>query len=341
MFHGEDGSEVTASADAGFRFIGWSDGVQTESRIDDNITSDFSVSAQFEWIPVITTEQRDSTTQNSERFTFTSTEYEGEEGKEDTLITTSVVDTITDSLWSITDTLTDDVVTSSSRAVFVSETKRDTVISTETVRNEYIPTITTEQRDSTVRVSEQFTFITTEYIGEAGREDTLITTTVVDTVIDSLWTIVDTLTDDEVTSSSAPLFVSETTAENEVSSESETREYQEPIAIIDHGIIHIPSEAGITVGPNPVQISDGEVHIVVNAESVGSSCRILIFDNLGNLIDEQIEAAQLSGSAHHFSWDLRNRFGQAVSSGAYRVIAEITATDSSVERIGTMIGVQE
>jgi hypothetical protein len=45
---GEDGTEVTAVADHGFRFLDWSDGVSTASRTDLSVTEDISVTANFE-----------------------------------------------------------------------------------------------------------------------------------------------------------------------------------------------------------------------------------------------------------------------------------------------------
>jgi uncharacterized repeat protein (TIGR01451 family) len=44
---GDDGSEVTAIADAGYHFVQWSDGSTTNPRIDANVTADITVSASF------------------------------------------------------------------------------------------------------------------------------------------------------------------------------------------------------------------------------------------------------------------------------------------------------
>ena len=45
---GESGSTVTAVANEGYEFIGWSDGVTTAERTDTNVTEDITVTAQFE-----------------------------------------------------------------------------------------------------------------------------------------------------------------------------------------------------------------------------------------------------------------------------------------------------
>ncbi len=45
--HGEDGLEVTAVPETGFRFKRWSDGVETATRIDKQLTSSLAVSARF------------------------------------------------------------------------------------------------------------------------------------------------------------------------------------------------------------------------------------------------------------------------------------------------------
>jgi hypothetical protein len=41
------GAQITAVAAEGYYFVGWSDGVTTASRTDENITSDISVTATF------------------------------------------------------------------------------------------------------------------------------------------------------------------------------------------------------------------------------------------------------------------------------------------------------
>ncbi|HQN73768.1 MAG TPA: LamG domain-containing protein, partial [bacterium] len=45
--HGSDGSEVTATPDAGYSFVKWNDDVLTASRTDTNVTADITVEAEF------------------------------------------------------------------------------------------------------------------------------------------------------------------------------------------------------------------------------------------------------------------------------------------------------
>ncbi len=45
---GEDGSAVTAVADEGYKFVKWSDGVETAERQEKNVTADIKVTAEFE-----------------------------------------------------------------------------------------------------------------------------------------------------------------------------------------------------------------------------------------------------------------------------------------------------
>ena len=47
---GESGSSVIAVADSGYEFIGWSDGMETAERLDENVTQDITVTAQFKKI---------------------------------------------------------------------------------------------------------------------------------------------------------------------------------------------------------------------------------------------------------------------------------------------------
>ena len=53
--HGENGSQVTAVPDAGYRFVRWSDNNTNASRTDSNVTGNISVSAVFESDSGITT----------------------------------------------------------------------------------------------------------------------------------------------------------------------------------------------------------------------------------------------------------------------------------------------
>ncbi|MGO4109567.1 InlB B-repeat-containing protein [Paenibacillus sp. YAF4_2] len=45
--HSSDGTEIKAAGDAGYHFVRWSDGVNTASRTDLNVTGDLNVSAEF------------------------------------------------------------------------------------------------------------------------------------------------------------------------------------------------------------------------------------------------------------------------------------------------------
>ena len=48
IFHGGDGTEVTAVPNTGYEFQAWSDGITTTSRTDTNVTADITVTANFE-----------------------------------------------------------------------------------------------------------------------------------------------------------------------------------------------------------------------------------------------------------------------------------------------------
>ncbi|MGP1362863.1 MAG: S8 family serine peptidase [Bacteroides sp.] len=51
---GNDGTEVEAVANQGYRFIGWSDGLNNAKRTDRNVTEDLTVSAKFENVNLVT-----------------------------------------------------------------------------------------------------------------------------------------------------------------------------------------------------------------------------------------------------------------------------------------------
>ncbi|MFZ4648411.1 MAG: InlB B-repeat-containing protein [Patescibacteria group bacterium] len=50
---GDSGTSVTATPDNGYRFLKWSDNVLNSTRTETNVTNDYSVTADFELIPII------------------------------------------------------------------------------------------------------------------------------------------------------------------------------------------------------------------------------------------------------------------------------------------------
>lgn len=110
-------------------------------------------------------------------------------------------------------------------------------------------------------------------------------------------------------------------------------------AITDHGMLSSNNEkSSVTVAPNPVQTTAGRANIIVSLEKP-AEVSLSIFDNLGNSIDEQKHSVYMRGS-HHFSWDLKNRYGNSVAGGSYQVIATVKYGDGTVKVMTTMLGIK-
>jgi len=106
----------------------------------------------------ITTSVRDSLKSTPVRHTLIDTSLVGEVlGQEDTSVTTTVLDSITDSTWQITDTFTEGVLTSSAPAVKFAVV-REVIISTEEILLSYLVPVAIEQIP-TARNSENETIL--------------------------------------------------------------------------------------------------------------------------------------------------------------------------------------
>jgi len=211
-----------------------------------------------------------------------------------------------------------------------------TVLSALSVEVIAIPDITTRKRDSTKTTTVRDTIVKSVYHGEIGKEDTIVTTTVLDTVTDSTWGITETLSGGFVTSSAA-VFGIDTLWVEIISNISDTMKFDPGTAITSTGSLET-SFTGIAFTDNPVSAENGTVEILVGT-AWAVSIRMVIFDNLGNVIDEQESATSVSG-AHSFGWDLRNNGGELVGSGAYRVVAEVEMRDGSRKMLSALLGVK-
>lgn len=113
-----------------------------------------------------------------------------------------------------------------------------------------------------------------------------------------------------------------------------------PTGIIDQGEFDIANnKLGIYPLSNPVdRFADG-VEIVVSA---GRSAMIslAVFDLLGNLIDEQQLPTETDGN-RLFRWDICNKLGVRVTSGSYKVLAQIEYSEGTRKTVSTVIGVKE
>jgi hypothetical protein len=278
---------------------------------------------------------RDSTTQKKAPETVVTTVLTGELNKEDTVITTTGVDTVTDSLWSITDHYDADVLQSSDPAVYISRNIWVDTISTSVQTKKYCTTLSTIVRDSTIQKKVPETVVITAYVGELNKEDTLITTTVVDTVTDSLWSITDHYDADVFQSSDLAAFISVTIWVDTISSTAETKKWgNTAITFTEQSTIPITT---LAIYPNPVDRNSDGVSLAIPSDLSGN-WQITVYDALGNLMDESSFRAN-GGSI--YKWDLHSRNGNRVAGGTYVLIAKLTDGSGRSQMFKRMIGVRE
>jgi len=289
----------------------------------------------------ITTAVRDSLSSVSVRHTLIDSSLVGDVvGHEDTVVTTTVVDSITDTHWSIIGTFTEGVLTSSAPAVIDSVVVREVVVSTTPVTIPYVaPVITTTVRDSLVSSAPvRHILVDSSLVGTmVGQEDTLVTTTIVDSIVDSTWQITDTFTDDVLTSTAPEVFGSTVNREVIVRTEPVTLPYQSgDVAIEKLPSVRNSSNEQFLFAPNPVSSTDREIYFVTPSNLHGDWI-VSIYDNSGNLIDQQ---KFYSDGGYTYRWDLRNSNGQQVGSGTYVAFITVETADGSRKLFKQMIGVQ-
>ena len=88
--------------------------------------------------------------------------------------------------------------------------------------------------------------------------------------------------------------------------------------------------------PNPVDLSvDGEVVLIYNAKARISEAELVIYDALGNAID------QSNNVGNKYIWDLHNKYGKRVSGGVYLAILKLVDDKGATIVKRTKIGVIE
>ncbi|MGM0461152.1 MAG: FlgD immunoglobulin-like domain containing protein [Fibrobacterota bacterium] len=108
-------------------------------------------------------------------------------------------------------------------------------------------------------------------------------------------------------------------------------------------IIETDTLSGTQVGIFPAQNPGG-----LDAENFdftvmtgdAATVRIVIYDNLGNILDEQTRAGS-TASGHVLSWDMCNASGQKVSAGSYLIGAEVTYENGTKFYLHEMIGLRQ
>jgi hypothetical protein len=109
--------------------------------------------------------------------------------------------------------------------------------------------------------------------------------------------------------------------------------------IVEIDTISGGSQRGIFPAQNPGQLSADSFEFSV-LTGKPAAVRILIYDNLGNILDEQ-EKSGSTATGHVLSWDMRNVSGQKVGAGSYLIVAEVTYENGTGTRLRQMIGLRK
>jgi hypothetical protein len=109
--------------------------------------------------------------------------------------------------------------------------------------------------------------------------------------------------------------------------------------IVEIDTISGGSQTGIFPAQNPGQLSADSFEFSV-LTGKPAAVRILIYDNLGNILDEQ-EKSGSTATGHVLSWDMRNVSGQKVGAGSYLIVAEVTYENGTGTSLRQMIGLRK
>ncbi|MGM0461154.1 MAG: S8 family serine peptidase [Fibrobacterota bacterium] len=99
------------------------------------------------------------------------------------------------------------------------------------------------------------------------------------------------------------------------------------------------SQRGIFPAQNPGRLSAESFDFTVMTGKP-ATVRIVIYDNLGNILDEQ-EKSGSTATGHVLSWDMRNLSGQKVGAGSYLIAAEITYENGMGTTLRQMVGLKK
>jgi hypothetical protein len=109
--------------------------------------------------------------------------------------------------------------------------------------------------------------------------------------------------------------------------------------IVEIDTISGGNQRGIFPAQNPGSLSADSFEFSVMTGKP-AAVRIVIYDNLGNILDEQ-EKSGSTASGHVLSWDMRNLSGQKVGAGSYLIAAEVTYENGMGTTLRQMIGLKK
>lgn len=92
----------------------------------------------------------------------------------------------------------------------------------------------------------------------------------------------------------------------------------------------------LMAAPNPVSRKFKNVLIQI-PQKIDGNGSIVILDNLGNLIDEQVLSY---GNKRIYKWDLTNRFGNKVGNGVYLILLSVKLNDGTIKKFKVPLGVK-
>lgn len=281
---------------------------------------------------LITYQDRDSVKSDTTEHTFVMDN--DPVGTMDTIITTTKVDTITDITFHLRDTYNHGKFMESVTCS-VSIDKRGEVRSQNEVTKPYQLPYDLVSHDVVTSDTIELTFITDN--DPTGTMDTIVTTTVVDSITDSIWIITDTLLNSDTIGTSDPVFKSVLIWFDTLSVSDEVKSYQNDSATAIEQFETVQGSESIIFVPNPVSLEDEEISFVV-PKTLRGRLTVAILDNLGNVIDFR-EFNSASGNGYR--WDLRNESGVPVSPGMYLAVIKVEQNDGSKKTFTRSVGVRK
>ncbi len=302
---GENGTAVEAVPDDGYHFVEWSDGVTENPRVDENVTEDIEVAAEFAEdaseveVQVYTrNEKMQSNRSSSPRLYIENT---GEETLSDFSIYYNII----------------------------TEDGKEPIL-----EEYYVP-----QSDvSLISINDSLYSVEYDYSGVDLEPGEVIPNASGNSIglHYSGWSEWDKSNDPSFCNSSE--FV-ENTQVFVVSSEGDTIYGEAPASNMNRAAPRAAPDAEIRVAPTPATAEDEVVHIVIDADETVDNVKISVYNSVSEIVDQQ-SSSDVSDS-YEFTWDLKNRNGDMVSSGNYVVIAELEFTNGTSKKIEKVFGIQK
>jgi hypothetical protein len=302
--HGSNGTAVEAVASTGYHFVDWSDGSTNNPRADQNVTKNISVTANFEI--------------NSYTLTYTAGPNGSLVGTTPQTVTHGSNGTAIEAVPGTGYHFIDWSDGSAANPRIDSVITEDISVTANFAINTYTLTYTNGPNGSISGTNPQ-----TVTHGSNGES--------VGAIADSGYHFVN-WSDGSTTN---PRVDSNVTADISV-----TANFDANTAINEQDKVPVPGAFGITAVPNPVNMGNGTIDIIVNAGANAAEVHLAIFDALGNRVFDRNSTENIR-NAYQFRWNLQNVNGRPFASGTYKALALVKYKDGSVKKFTALVGVKK